>query len=145
MEHKVESVRRRGRRPGGHDRYRGRLGKAPGTCAGEVMTEPVITIPLGTTVVAAARLMVRLGVRRLPVVDARGKLVGIVTRTDLLKLFEPAFGLVLRPEIAALSMSGSSFIVAVNALALKRLRLPAWSPGTGQPRPASQPAPEPVG
>ncbi|GAA1677182.1 heavy metal translocating P-type ATPase [Nonomuraea maheshkhaliensis] len=42
-------------------------------------------------------------------------------------VFEPAFGLVLRPEIAALSMSGSSLIVAVNALALKRLRLP--SPG----------------
>jgi len=59
-------------------------------------------------------------------------------------VFEPAFGLVLRPEIAALSMSGSSFIVAVNALALRRLRLPAWTPGAGQPRPASQPAPEPV-
>jgi len=31
---------------------------------------------------------------------------------------------VLRPEVAALSMSGSSVIVAVNALMLKRLRLP---------------------
>jgi Cu2+-exporting ATPase len=39
-------------------------------------------------------------------------------------VFQPAFGLVLRPEIAALSMSGSSFIVAVNALMLKRLKLP---------------------
>ena len=39
-------------------------------------------------------------------------------------VFEPAFGLVLRPEIAALSMSGSSFLVAVNALLLRRLRLP---------------------
>ena len=39
-------------------------------------------------------------------------------------VFEPAFGLTLRPEIAALSMSGSSFIVAVNAIMLKRLRLP---------------------
>jgi Cu2+-exporting ATPase len=39
-------------------------------------------------------------------------------------VFEPAFGLLLRPEIAALSMSGSSFLVAVNALMLKRLRLP---------------------
>jgi Cu2+-exporting ATPase len=39
-------------------------------------------------------------------------------------VFEPAFGLVLRPEIAALSMSGSSVLVAVNALLLKRLRLP---------------------
>ena len=38
--------------------------------------------------------------------------------------FEPAFGLVLRPEIAALSMSGSSLLVAVNALLLKRLPLP---------------------
>jgi Cu2+-exporting ATPase len=38
-------------------------------------------------------------------------------------VFEPAFGLILRPEIAALSMSGSSLIVAVNALTLKRLRL----------------------
>ncbi len=39
-------------------------------------------------------------------------------------VFEPAFGLILRPEIAALSMSGSSLIVAVNALLLKRLHLP---------------------
>src|SRR5207247_1124378 len=43
-------------------------------------------------------------------------------------VFEPAFGLVLRPEIAALSMSGSSFIVAVNAVMLKRLHLPAPPP-----------------
>jgi Cu2+-exporting ATPase len=42
-------------------------------------------------------------------------------------VFEPSLGLVLRPEIAALSMSGSSVIVAVNALLLKRLRLPAPS------------------
>jgi P-type Cu2+ transporter len=47
-------------------------------------------------------------------------------------VFEPAFGLVLRPEIAALSMSGSSFLVAVNALLLKRLRLPE-EPSDGEP------------
>ena len=39
-------------------------------------------------------------------------------------VFEPSLGLVLRPEIAALSMSGSSLLVAVNALWLKQLRLP---------------------
>ncbi|MCE3267557.1 MAG: ATPase [Solirubrobacterales bacterium] len=33
-------------------------------------------------------------------------------------------GLVLRPEVAAISMSGSSIIVAVNAVSLKSLRLP---------------------
>ena len=37
-------------------------------------------------------------------------------------VLEP-WGLTLRPEIAAISMSGSSVLVAVNALALKRLRL----------------------
>ncbi|MBY9075492.1 heavy metal translocating P-type ATPase [Nocardioides sp. WL0053] len=52
-------------------------------------------------------------------------------------VFEPAFGLVLRPEIAALSMSGSSFLVAVNALLLKRLRLPA-QPSQPEPTPARQ-------
>ena len=46
-------------------------------------------------------------------------------------VFKPLFGLVLRPEIAALSMSGSSLIVAVNALMLKRLKLPA--PPTADP------------
>jgi Cu2+-exporting ATPase len=57
-------------------------------------------------------------------------------------VFEPAFGLVLRPEIAALSMSGSSFIVAVNALLLKRLRLPA---AASAPAPTGQPADVPAG
>ncbi|MEX2421771.1 MAG: copper-translocating P-type ATPase, partial [Actinomycetota bacterium] len=45
-------------------------------------------------------------------------------------VFEPSLGLTLRPEIAALSMSGSSLIVALNALALKRLSLPMVTPGS---------------
>jgi Cu2+-exporting ATPase len=44
-------------------------------------------------------------------------------------VFEPRFGLVLRPEIAALSMSGSSLLVAINALLLKRVQLPAEQQG----------------
>jgi len=47
-------------------------------------------------------------------------------------VFAPVFGLVLRPEVAAMSMSGSSLIVAVNALALKRLRLPSPAAGSGR-------------
>ena len=54
-------------------------------------------------------------------------------------VFAPSLGLVLRPEIAALSMSGSSFIVAVNALTLKRLRLPA--PPAADSALAQQPTP----
>ena len=38
-------------------------------------------------------------------------------------VFEP-FGFVLRPEVGAISMAGSSIIVALNAVALKRLPLP---------------------
>jgi Cu2+-exporting ATPase len=58
-------------------------------------------------------------------------------------VFEPAFGLVLRPEIAALTMSGSSFLVAMNALLLKRLSLPA-PPATPEPAPAPAPAQTPA-
>jgi Cu2+-exporting ATPase len=39
-------------------------------------------------------------------------------------LFYPKFGILLRPEIAALSMSGSSLLVALNALMLRWTRLP---------------------
>ena len=49
-------------------------------------------------------------------------------------VFEPAFGLVLRPEIAALSMSGSSLLVGVNALFLKRLRMPTARVAEGDVR-----------
>jgi Cu2+-exporting ATPase len=43
-------------------------------------------------------------------------------------VLEPV-GVVLRPEVGAISMSGSSVIVALNAVALKRLRLPAPAAG----------------
>jgi P-type Cu2+ transporter len=43
-------------------------------------------------------------------------------------VFEP-LGFVLRPEVGAISMSGSSVLVALNAVSLKRLRLPADNDG----------------
>ena len=43
-------------------------------------------------------------------------------------IFEPTIGLVLRPEIAALTLSGSSLLVATNAVLLKRLTLPNQGP-----------------
>jgi P-type Cu2+ transporter len=51
-------------------------------------------------------------------------------------VFYPAFGLLLRPEIAAISMAGSSLLVALNALLLKRAKLP----GIRQPQPGPQPS-----
>jgi Cu2+-exporting ATPase len=49
-------------------------------------------------------------------------------------VFMPSIHLVLRPEIAALTMSGSSLLVATNALLLKRLRLPAVPDARELPR-----------
>ena len=59
-------------------------------------------------------------------------------------VFEPSLGLELRPEVAALSMSGSSFIVAVNALMLKRLDLPDEHQAAGSGPAPSVPPGEPA-
>jgi CBS-domain-containing membrane protein len=55
--------------------------------AGEVMTSPAISIGPKATIPEAARLMYREAVKRLPVVDDEGVVVGIVSRADLLKTF----------------------------------------------------------
>ena len=63
-------------------------------------------------------------------------------------VFYPSLGLSLSPEIAALSMSGSSIIVAVNSLLLKRLKLPQpVVPGApeGAVPPSRPEVPTPVG
>ncbi|WP_017624390.1 CBS domain-containing protein [Nocardiopsis chromatogenes] len=52
------------------------------------MSAPPVTTAPDASVVQAARLMERRGVKRLPVVDGRGRLVGIVTRRDLLRVFD---------------------------------------------------------
>ncbi|MFF2615675.1 CBS domain-containing protein [Kitasatospora xanthocidica] len=55
--------------------------------AADLMTaQPVCTTP-GTSVVAAARLMSRHGLKRLPVLDEEGRVVGMVSRGDLLRVF----------------------------------------------------------
>jgi len=72
-------------------RNRTALHKAEGVTAAELMSSPPVTAPLGTTLTEAARLAARAGVKRLPVVDDKGRPVGIVTRSDLLKVF-------LRPD-----------------------------------------------
>lgn len=61
--------------------------KADAVLAGDLMTTPAITIGPGDDVVRAARRMEDHKVKRLPVVDEDGRLVGIVSRHDLLRLF----------------------------------------------------------
>ena len=62
--------------------------KAEGLTAGDLMTHPAVTVRADDTVEHAARLMYTLQVKRLPVVDAGGYLVGIVSRADLLTVFD---------------------------------------------------------
>jgi CBS-domain-containing membrane protein len=60
--------------------------KADANVARELMTAPAITTMGHTTLVEAARIMDRDGVKRLPVIDDLGRLIGIVSRGDLLKV-----------------------------------------------------------
>jgi CBS domain-containing protein len=55
--------------------------------AAEAMGSPAITVGVADTVPEAARLMTERGIKRLPVVDDEGTLIGIVTRTDLVRAF----------------------------------------------------------
>lgn len=52
-----------------------------------LMTAPAFTISRQRSIVEAAREMERRHVKQLPVVDASGLLVGIISRSDLLRVF----------------------------------------------------------
>jgi len=62
--------------------------KADALTAGEMMTHPAVTVRPDDTVEHAARMMYTLRVKRLPVVDAGGHLIGIVSRSDVLAVFD---------------------------------------------------------
>ena len=62
--------------------------KAEGLTAGDLMTHPAVTVRPEDTVEQAARLMCTLRIKRLPVVNAGGGLVGLITRTDLLAVYD---------------------------------------------------------
>jgi CBS domain-containing protein len=68
-------------------RMRYRTRKAAGDTAAELMTAPAVTVRATETVTRAARLMDAAGIKRLVVVDQTGRLVGIVSRRDLLRLY----------------------------------------------------------
>ncbi|QOV33720.1 CBS domain-containing protein [Streptomyces ferrugineus] len=63
------------------------LRKAGSLTAGELMTSPAMTVTADATLAQAARTMARARVKRLPVVAVDGRVEGIVSRADLLKVF----------------------------------------------------------
>ena len=62
--------------------------KARGVTAGDLMTTAVVAVRPEDTVEHAARLMYDRGVKRLPVTDESGRLVGIISRADVLSVFD---------------------------------------------------------
>jgi CBS domain-containing protein len=62
--------------------------KATGVTAAEIMTKPAVTIRENAAVADAARLMQSRRVKQLPVVGDDGRLRGIVSRADVLSVFE---------------------------------------------------------
>ncbi|MEV8550221.1 CBS domain-containing protein [Streptomyces glaucescens] len=70
---------------------RKRATKATARTAGQLMSAPPVTVHADDTIVEAARTMAQRHVERLPVLDEEHRLVGIVTRRDLLQVF-------LRPD-----------------------------------------------
>jgi CBS-domain-containing membrane protein len=62
--------------------------KAEGLTAGDLMTHPAVTAAPGDPVEQAARMMHFMRVKRLPVVNSGGQLVGIVSRSDVLAAFD---------------------------------------------------------
>src|SRR3974390_1609135 len=62
--------------------------KADALTAGEMMTPPAVTVRPDDTVEHAARMMYTRRGKRLPVVDAGGHLIGIVSRSDVLAVFD---------------------------------------------------------
>ena len=95
------------------------LRKAEGRLASEVMTRNVATIGPRATVSAAAHMMRVNHVKAVPVVDEEGRLVGILSRTDMLKSFTRDDDLI-QAEVAgevlrdALSIGPDSVGVAVK-------------------------------
>jgi CBS domain-containing protein len=60
------------------------IGKS-GATVGDVMTAPAVTVAEDTTLERVAELLIQQRIRRVPIVNAGGQLVGIVSRSDVLR------------------------------------------------------------
>ncbi len=87
--------------------HHGARAKAGGVTAADLMTSPAVTIGPDDTVEHAAKLMYDRKVKRLPVVDQGGRLVGIISRTDILAIFDRT-NAEIREEIMTQVIAGRS-------------------------------------
>ena len=107
-------------------RRRGERAEATSGTVADLMSTPPVVVAGGTAIAAAARLMDAADVKRLPVTDDVGRLIGIVSRGDLLKvhlrpdgdILADVVGGVLRPflaeDAAAVTATVVDGVVALN-------------------------------
>jgi CBS domain-containing protein len=91
--------------------------KAAGVTAAELMTKPPVTIGPGAPVAEAARLMRDRRVKRLPVINETGLLIGVISRADVLRVFARPDGDIRREageEVIAETFLADSPSVAVT-------------------------------
>ena len=82
-------------------------GKARGVTAGDLMTQPAVTISPDDAVEDASRLMYKSKISRLPVVDSDGHLTGIISRADVLSVFDRSdHEIAVRDRLSYLSPGG---------------------------------------
>ena len=81
--------------------------KARGVTAGDLMTTAVVAVRPDDTIEHAAKLMYDRRVKRLPVTDADGHLLGIISRADVLSVFDRTDKAIHR-EIPTRCSTGSS-------------------------------------
>ncbi|MBQ0825954.1 CBS domain-containing protein [Streptomyces tagetis] len=96
-----------------HARPQDTLARRPGPAvtARELMTSPAVTVHPDATLAEAARLMARHRVKRLPVVGSDGALAGLVSRSDLLRVFlrpDEEIAEEVRREVVAERLPGSA-------------------------------------
>lgn len=107
-------------------RHRGDRAKSKGRTAGDVMSSPAVTALPSLSISAAARTMHDSQVKRLPVVSDEDRLVGIVTRSDLLRVhlrsdadirhevFEEVFRGLLAADAGAMRVETSAGVVRLS-------------------------------
>lgn len=93
--------------------------KAESVTAADLMTQPTVTAAPEDTVEHAARQMYTHRVKRLPVTDAAGRLVGIISRADVLSVFDRPDGDIRREItdeliLSELGTDPESFTVTVE-------------------------------
>jgi CBS domain-containing protein len=67
------------------DKFKMNLKKYLGTKVEDIMTVKVKTVKENTPVSEVANIMVKYSINRVPVLDRKGKIVGIITRADIVK------------------------------------------------------------